>query len=277
MTQTGICIQEESINYFGKNIFFHHTDIESYSTLFNNVKEEKVIGEASTIYLYSKTSAEEIHNYNPDAKIIMMFREPVSFMHSLHSQYLSETTEDEPDFAKALDLDEQRRRHQSVPAGARSPSFLFYKARANYLEHIERYLKVFDKNRICIIIFEDFLKDNKKTLEKVLNFLQIKSNFTPAYRSVNTNKIVKYKFLYRCVQSPRLKLFFWKFLPPKIYYKMKRWADWIFLKYEKREPLHTELTNQLKREFLPDVITLNDLLNKENLIDRDLSEAWGYQ
>jgi len=58
---------------------------------------------------------------------------------------------------------------------------------------------------------------------------------------------------------------------------MKRWADWIFLKYEKREPLHTELTNQLKREFLPDVITLNDLLNKENLIDRDLLEAWGYQ
>ncbi len=269
-------IHKESSDFYGKNIFFHHTTEESYNKLFADVRNEKIRGEASTIYLYSKTSAEEIHSYNPETKIIMMFREPVSFMHSLHSQYLSMMAEEEECFAKALVLEENRKNHSSVPSGARSPSYLFYRERANYYEHIQRFLKIFKKEQLRVIIFEEFIKDNERTFKDVLSFLEIDEKFNPEYKDVNTNKTVKFKFLYRLVQSPKLKLFFWKILTPKIYYKIKKIHEAIFFKHQKRIPLNDDLREELKIEFRPSVVKLNDLLKEEGLIEADLLELWKY-
>jgi len=269
-------IQEESIRHYGKNVFFHHTDLESYSSLFKEARHETVLGEASTLYLYSKASAKEIYGYNPEAKIIMMFREPVSFMYSLHSQYVSETTENEPDFGRALDLEPERKKHQQIPAGARSPSFLFYRERTRYLDHIKRFVNTFDKSRLCVIIFEDFLKDNDKVFKNVLNFLGVDPCFRPAYRIVNENKVIKYKFLNRLVQAPGFKRFFWKAVPSKMYYQMKKGAERMFYKQEKRPPLDELLKNKLRKEFIEDIKRLNDYLREEDLINLDLLSLWEY-
>jgi len=64
---------------------FYILNFEKYKRLFSNVKNEKAIGEASVSYLVSKVAAEEIYKFNPDAKIIIILRNPVkrAFSHWL--------------------------------------------------------------------------------------------------------------------------------------------------------------------------------------------------
>jgi len=48
-------------------------------------REEKRVGEASILYLYSKKAAIEINRFNPSADIIVMLRNPVDMIRSLHN------------------------------------------------------------------------------------------------------------------------------------------------------------------------------------------------
>ena len=55
---------------------------KQYERLFEKVETEKVIGECSTSYLFSAKAAEEIHAYNPNAKIVMLLRNPIKRAYS---------------------------------------------------------------------------------------------------------------------------------------------------------------------------------------------------
>ncbi len=47
---------------------------------------EPVLGEKSTLYLYSTKAALEIHAARPAARIVVMLRNPVDMMRSLHNR-----------------------------------------------------------------------------------------------------------------------------------------------------------------------------------------------
>jgi len=53
------------------------TDIDSYRTLFQEVSQEKAIGEASVPYLYFPQAADRIKKYIPDVKMIVVLRNPI--------------------------------------------------------------------------------------------------------------------------------------------------------------------------------------------------------
>ncbi|NLF38083.1 sulfotransferase, partial [bacterium] len=52
-------------------------DRDAYLSLFAGATTEARVGEASIWYLYSKRAAREIKEFNPDARIIIMLRNPV--------------------------------------------------------------------------------------------------------------------------------------------------------------------------------------------------------
>ena len=61
------------------------SDWDDYLRLFQQVDGETAIGEASAIYLWSQTAAANIHAQIPDARIVMMLRDPAE---RAFSQYL---------------------------------------------------------------------------------------------------------------------------------------------------------------------------------------------
>ena len=76
--------------------------LEEYTRLFTDSNEQHVrVGEASVYYLRSATAIANIHQFNPHAKIIAMFRNPVEMVHALHSQLLYVSEESESDFETA--------------------------------------------------------------------------------------------------------------------------------------------------------------------------------
>ena len=77
-------------HFFGSDLIrkngAYDLSLNNYKSLFNS--DKKIIGEASTFYIFSKNAAKEIYDFNPDAKIIIMLRNLVDLAYSLHSQLL---------------------------------------------------------------------------------------------------------------------------------------------------------------------------------------------
>ena len=84
--------------------------VEDYLDAVRPGEPGQLLGEASTAYIWSKTSAELIAAARPDARIIVILREPASFVRSLHLQLLQIRVEKEKNLRDALALEDARAR-----------------------------------------------------------------------------------------------------------------------------------------------------------------------
>src|SRR5437763_4585928 len=160
---------ERSIAFTGKRM----ETTEEYLELFRDAKPDQIVGEASTSYLWSTTAARRIAQARPDARIIAIFREPASFLRSLHLQLLQNHHEVEPDFRRAVELDEPRRCGREIPFHSYWPQALIYSDRVRYVEQLRRYENVFPREQILVLIYDDFRGENHAIMRQVLRFLDV--------------------------------------------------------------------------------------------------------
>ena len=95
---------EKEPHYFNTDLNYKRgksDDLEEYLNLFSGATEEKIVGEASVWYLYSKEAVRNILEFNPNAKFIIMVRNPIKMAPSLHQQLFYNGRETEKDFNKA--------------------------------------------------------------------------------------------------------------------------------------------------------------------------------
>lgn len=167
----------------------------------------KICGEGSPTYLRSEKAAQEIYNFNPDAKIIIMLREPVSLLYSLHSQNLyNGSSEDIKDFKLAIEAESDRKSGKRIPKICVNPQDLYYRDVVKFTEQIERYFNVFGKENVKIIIFDEFQKDINKTYQETLMFLGVNPVFEIEFKKINSNKQVRNTTLQQLVKRPPSKV-----------------------------------------------------------------------
>ena len=77
-------------------------NIEEYRALFRGASDEKAIGEASTMYLYSPQAPSRIKHYIPKVKLIAIFRNPVDRAYSTFSYLTLQGREPLSEFSQAL-------------------------------------------------------------------------------------------------------------------------------------------------------------------------------
>ena len=153
-------------------------DEELYLALFSAASDEKRVGEASTQYLFSRRAPELIRDFQPAAKLVVMIRNPVDLAQSLHGQRLSMGVEQLEDFNTALAADLQpdfgggQRRETIERAGT-------YRDRARMGEQLERWLEVFPRDRIHVIVLDDFKMDTPTEFRRLLEFLDVDPAFQP--------------------------------------------------------------------------------------------------
>ena len=135
----------KEVHFFGSDLHFTKgalRDEGAYRALFAGATEPRR-GEASVWYLYSRTAAKEIHAFSPDAKVIVMLRNPADMLYSQHSQFLYNGNEDITDFREALAAEPERRAGRRIPASAHLVEGLFYSETVKYAEQLERYFDIF--------------------------------------------------------------------------------------------------------------------------------------
>lgn len=144
--------------------FPHVSDEAAYLSLFANAHAEKVRGEASTSYLSHPHVANAIWQKRPEAKIVIMLRDPVE---RAYSNYWNDVREGiEPrSFAAAVSEE------LAGPPGAWGVSSLYVDG-GLYADRVARYLDKFGGN-VLVLFFEEFVRDVQHTLEDVFAFLEV--------------------------------------------------------------------------------------------------------
>jgi sulfotransferase family protein len=159
--------------------------LEGYQKVFEAATYQRAVGEASTAYLSSPESPGRIHAAFPDAKIIIVLRNPAGRAYS-HYRLLCELGfEPSPTFERGLELEAGRyeRYEQGLPLPPRIDRFwygaYFYQRMGRYGEQIERYLKLFRKEQLHFVLFDDLQKHPIETTSAVCNFLGVDPSFRP--------------------------------------------------------------------------------------------------
>ncbi|HEX5451573.1 MAG TPA: sulfotransferase, partial [Candidatus Limnocylindrales bacterium] len=190
--------------YFGSDL--HHrygrlTEAE-YLALFRPARPDQLAGEASAWYLYSTTAAAEIKAASPEARIIVMLRNPVDVMYAQHSQLLFNRQEDINDFGLALAAEEERMAGRSLPGRPIRPENLFYRRMVQFSEQLARYFAVFGRDGVHVIVHDDLLADTPEVYRSTLEFLGVDATFSPTFERANEHKRVRSPLLQRLAYDP---------------------------------------------------------------------------
>jgi hypothetical protein len=147
--------------------------LDEYLALFADAPPGRLVGEASSSYLWSRTAARQIAEVRPDARIVAILREPASFLRSLHLQLVQTHVESERDLRKAIALEGERRAGRRIPRRSHRPQLLQYSDHVRYVEQLGRYHDVFGREQVLVLIYDDFRGDNEGTVRRVLRFLGV--------------------------------------------------------------------------------------------------------
>ena len=246
--------------------------LENYLALYEDTGTEYQM-EGSTAYLYSGVAAEEIKAFNPDAKIIVMLREPVDFLYTYHKQLLRNSCKFEvvTDFVEALNLEPARREGKHLPTGVFDEKFLWYSERVKYVEHLARFEACFPPENIMVILYDDFRRDNAAMFSQVLGFLNLpefSAEFAQVNKQVNVRNRALKQFLDRTLFPA--KTFIRKHFPRSWFVNMRSAYRSLIFKQGEIEKLDDKTRQQLKPGYRDQVEALSRRL------DRDLLKEWGY-
>lgn len=224
-----------------------------YMKLFGKADKGQLCGEASTAYLYSETAPVEIYRHNPDAKILILLRNPVDRAYSLYWHHRRDFTE-HFSFEDALDHEERRISEKD--------GFGFHYLKSGfYHDQIERYLKIFGEKNVKVILFEEICNSYSETIQTICDFLSVEVNFDYSQgisnkSGVHKNKLIAYFFASNNWFRRTL-----KFLLPESFarYRIKI----VQKNLVKSPPMRPETHAALTTYFTKDLKKLEKLLNKD--------------
>lgn len=266
--EVAMCTVKE-VHYFGRDIqadfdlpgSWRPRRDEEYLELFPDPDGAHRAGDASVWYLYSRDAPAEMLRFEPRAKALIMLRDPVEMVYSLHSQLVYLGSEHEPDFSAALDLDGAREAGELPrPYGFPTAS---YRAAGRYAEHVVRYLRAFGPERVLVILFDEFRADPLRECRRACEFVGVDPRFAPLTPVVNPNKRARSRLLRRLTRRPPRPL---RWTARAVTTRSKRAAMATTLtrlntRYEPRAPLAPEVRERLTAELAPDVRRLGELLD----------------
>jgi hypothetical protein len=154
-------------------------DYKKYHSNFKPKPEQRVIGEASPIYMYWETAPYRIWKYNSKMKWILALRNPVERAFSAWNMEAKRGKEKLP-FAEAIDKEPERCR-EALPMQHRVYS---YADRGFYAHQVRRLFNIFGRDNCLILLNEELRNDHKRTLRRVFEFLDVDSSFVPPEASV---------------------------------------------------------------------------------------------
>ena len=153
-----------------------------YLRLFEPRTHQLVAGEMSPEYIYSEAAPGAIRRLMPGAKLIAILRDPAERAHSHFSHNRRDGIEPLPDFAAALAAEDLR------IAEGWWVSF-HYRQRGYYARQLRRYLGLFPREQILVLLYEDLVADACAFLKRICAFLGVDED-----HSFNTSRRVNVSF-----------------------------------------------------------------------------------
>ena len=235
------------------------TDLKTYQSLFDDVKDEKAIGEASPAYLSSAPKASErIHHHLPNAKLIVILRQPAERAYSSFLHTVKSGIETNLNFEVALASEDKRiRDNWGAIWQHRSLGF--------YYDQLVPYNNLFSKEQMRVYLYDDLQADAVGLIQNICDFLEIDNTFVPdvSFR-VNRSGIPRSRWLYEFLKAPDNKVR--DMLKPLIPKTLRKSA---VKKVKTSNIVRPEISAEMRQQLTLDY--KDDILKLQDLIERDLS------
>lgn len=165
------------------------TEPEHYLALYQNAKEEKALGEICNSYIFCPNAMGEIYLEYPQAKIIVMLRNPIERAFSGYIMNLREGKILSSSFMDEIKRDEQL---EVVKWG----EHISYLHAGKYFEQIKRIYQYFPKEQVRIYLYDDYKVNKKEVMRDMYSFLGVDSSFFPSSdKRVNEAGLPRFKYL----------------------------------------------------------------------------------
>jgi len=187
-------------HYFALDLpaYRYVSDWPGYLRLFDHAEQSQPArGEGSVFYLYSERAARHIRECIPDARLIVMLRNPLDLAVSMHAQALLTGDENIPAFEQAWALCGERRRGVYKPPGCRDVKVLLYDELPLLGRQLQRLLSAFPEQQVGWWFYEDFAASTGEVYRQVLEFLGVPDDGRCEFPRVNERKRARSRWLTR--------------------------------------------------------------------------------
>jgi len=236
----------------------HVWERDRYEALFEAAPPGALRGEATPLYLYDPAALRRIQAQLPDAKLIVIIRDPVERAHSNWTHLWSAGLEPEGDFLRAC-ADEPRR----IAAGW--ASFWHYTGLSRYGEQLQRAFEIFPRERILVLRYRSLIDDPAAALDRICGFLGAATGVISEIPRENVTAHPEHTVAHRAVAlGMRASNTVGRFLPgtaaTAATHRLER-----FLQRGRRErqPLSWDQRQELLPRFEEDVRLLQNLLGED--------------
>ncbi|MGH3300743.1 MAG: sulfotransferase family protein [Streptosporangiaceae bacterium] len=143
-----------------------------YEALFDPAPPGTLRGESTPFYLYSHAAQQRIKALVPQARMILVLRDPVERAHSNWTHLWSAGLDPIDDFVRACDAEDRR-----VAAGW--ADFWHYKRLGLYGRQLRYLYSVFPAAQVLLLRYRDLVGDPPGTLDRICAFLGVSQGLIP--------------------------------------------------------------------------------------------------
>jgi hypothetical protein len=164
--------KEKELHFFDWN---HDKGWDWYKSFYEGVESEIAIGEITPSYIYNQEACLELYNNFPEAKLILVVRNPVE---RAFSQYLRHKN------ALLFNLSFEE-------AIIEYPHLI---KRGLYYQQLLKYIEKFPKSKIKVLVYENLISAPKTYMNELLEFLGVeKEDITTIIQSQKVNQARHYR------------------------------------------------------------------------------------
>ena len=224
-----------------------------YFRLFQDVDQEEAVGEASHVYMSNPSSAGVLCTLFPEARFVVILRNPVDRAYSLYHHMRRTGYERAPSFEKALRAEEQRVASRSFSKKCRHYywNYLYFRS-GLFGSQIERFFSLFDPGQFHFLTLDQLRGDPEASFQAIFRFLGVDPGFQPGLFFQNKGATARMPF----------------FLRPFVTGSLLRRSPWLVARgqvllekffYKDIPPMRQATRTELQRRYRPDLQKLKAL------------------
>lgn len=164
-----------------KEVHFFDTNFDRrvgwYAAHFPNSRPDAFTGDATPYYLFHPKAAKRAALTLPNAKILVLLRDPVSRARSHYQHEVAKGIETMP-FSEALKLESKRLSGRDVRQSPRhnaafAHQHFSYVARGRYMDQILAWQGFYDRKKIHVVISEELFSSPQSSVNGITDFLEV--------------------------------------------------------------------------------------------------------
>jgi hypothetical protein len=154
-----------------------------YEALFDPAPPGARLGEATPFYLYDLDAHDRIRKLVPDARLVLLLRDPVDRAHSNWTHLWNAGLEPESDFLTACRAEPRRK-------AAGWADFWHYVSLGLYGGQVRHLFEIFPRDQVLLLRYRELKDAPAATLDRVCDFLGVRTGVLRAIPRENVNRHV---------------------------------------------------------------------------------------